>query len=70
MYPFRTRTALLSLPGAAEGDKSTCKSRKADARTRTGDPFITSFEPLSPAVISGHSRAEAAGLAMTHGDLR
>jgi hypothetical protein len=29
---------------------------RADARTRTGDPFITSDEPMSARVRSGHSR--------------
>jgi hypothetical protein len=39
-------------------DKTPCKyEQKADARTRTGDPFITSFEPLSPPVTSSHLRS-------------
>jgi hypothetical protein len=29
----------------------------ADARTRTGDPFITSFGPLSPPVTSSHFKS-------------
>jgi pimeloyl-ACP methyl ester carboxylesterase len=31
-----------------------CRGFRADARTRTGDPFITSFEPLSPPVTRSH----------------
>src|SRR5215211_6504046 len=34
---------------------------KADARTRTGDPFITSDGPLSASVRSGHSRPLSKG---------
>ena len=41
MYPFRTPITLSSLHGVVEGDKKSCKSDRADARTRTGDPFIT-----------------------------
>jgi hypothetical protein len=39
MYPFRTRKPCASVAGAEEVP---AKSPKADARTRTGDPFITS----------------------------
>src|SRR5215203_6169674 len=38
MYPFRTRESPRALPAQA---KVPCKSEEADARTRTGDPFIT-----------------------------
>ena len=33
-----------------------CKEAKADARTRTGDPFITSDEPMSASVRSSRLR--------------
>jgi hypothetical protein len=36
-----------------------CRSFRADARTRTEDPFITSFEPLSPPVTRSHLRSLA-----------
>jgi hypothetical protein len=39
MYPFRTRTPRASV---ASREKRPAKELKADARTRTGDPFITS----------------------------
>jgi hypothetical protein len=43
-----------------QGDKAEgpfpCKSEEADARTRTGDPFITSYRRLSRHAIVGHSR--------------
>ena len=52
--------------------RNSYKSWKADARTRTGDPFITSFGPLSPPVTRSQLRsllaAESFGLEMTHGD--
>jgi hypothetical protein len=35
---------------------SPCKSPRADARTRTGDPFITSDGAMSAPVRSSHSR--------------
>jgi hypothetical protein len=34
--------------------RNPCKSREADARTRTGDPFITSFGQLSAPVTGSH----------------
>jgi hypothetical protein len=44
--------------GRRPGPKNNpCKPGRADARTRTGDPFITSFEPLSPPVTSSHRRS-------------
>ena len=39
MYPFRTRKPQSALPLQA---KIPANRPKADARTRTGDPFITS----------------------------
>jgi hypothetical protein len=39
MYPFRTSDRRFAV---ANADESRCERRKADARTRTGDPFITS----------------------------
>jgi hypothetical protein len=39
MYPFRTRTPR---SGVADVEELPAKRLKADARTRTGDPFITS----------------------------
>ena len=38
MYPFRTRNAPSVLPGQTNVPAN---APKADARTRTGDPFIT-----------------------------
>ncbi len=38
MYPFRTRSPRFSVANAEE---TPAKAAKADARTRTGDPFIT-----------------------------
>jgi hypothetical protein len=50
--------------GAADGSpaerKARCKSKEVDARTRTGDPFITSYGPLSPSVTRSHLRSRAA----------
>jgi hypothetical protein len=40
--------------------RSKCLSSEADARTRTGDPFITSYGPLSPLVTMSHLRSRAA----------
>jgi hypothetical protein len=64
----RTVFAALRTPPVPRSRKP-CKS-KADARTRTGDPFITSFEPLSPPVTVSHPqvtpRAESSGLQATH----
>jgi hypothetical protein len=40
--------------------KDPANDSKADARTRTGDPFITSYGPLSPEVIASHLRSRAA----------
>jgi hypothetical protein len=34
--------------------RNPCKSRESDARTRTGDPFITSFGQLSAPVTGSH----------------
>ena len=49
-------------------------SKKADARTRTEDPFITSFEPLSPPVTRSQLKvtpcAGATRQKVTHGDWR
>ena len=39
MYPFRTR---LAVAAAAQLEESPANRAKADARTRTADPFITS----------------------------
>jgi hypothetical protein len=39
MYPFGTRGLHF---GVASAEESPAKEAKADARTRTGDPFITS----------------------------
>jgi hypothetical protein len=39
MYPFRTREPPSTV---AKAEKSPANEPKADARTRTGDPFITS----------------------------
>src|ERR671910_2702475 len=39
MYPFRTRTPAIR---GCDGEEIPAKEPKADARTRTGDPFITS----------------------------
>jgi hypothetical protein len=39
MYPFRTRKATVNVAGTEEVP---AKGPKADARIRTGDPFITS----------------------------
>ena len=39
MYPFRTRNRRSVLPAKK---KDPANDAKADARTRTGDPFITS----------------------------
>jgi hypothetical protein len=48
-------------PGAS---RSTCRSQKADARTRTGDPFITSFDqvpsPVVPSRAKPHESEESA----------
>ena len=60
MYLFRTPTALSSLLGVVKSDKSPCKWDEADARTRTEDPFITSFGPLSSRVTASHLRSRVA----------
>jgi hypothetical protein len=43
------------------GAQNPCTSQKADARTRTGDPFITSDEPMSAPVRSSRFRPLAKG---------
>jgi integrase len=55
-----SRTRFVPATGSkatAPGGKTPANPRKADARTRTGDPFITSFEPLSPPVTRSHLRS-------------
>jgi hypothetical protein len=54
MYPFLTRKLLFSVANAEEVP---AKGPKADARTRTGDPFITRERQVGTRV---HSRAGAA----------
>src|SRR5512132_3579381 len=53
MDPFRTREPPQTVARFANYP---CKSAKADARTRTGDPFITSDRPVSPQVRSSPLR--------------
>jgi hypothetical protein len=71
MHPFRTRKPPSTVASAEENP---AKEPKADARTRTGDPFITSDEPVSAPVRSSHSgplfRALSTGLERTGGDWR
>jgi hypothetical protein len=40
----------------AAGARKLLQTREADARTRTGDPFITSYGQLSLRVIASHLR--------------
>ena len=72
MYPFRTREPPSTV---AKAEESPASEPKADARTRTGDPFITSDEPMSAPVRSGHLRplseggsVDGGGLEMTEED--
>jgi hypothetical protein len=44
MYPFGTRTAVSTVATAKE---SPANNTKADARTRTADPFIRSVDQVS-----------------------
>jgi hypothetical protein len=69
MYPIRTRQPPRMLPRTTN---IPANGLKADARTRTGDPFITSYGPLSLSVIRSHLRSLAGspGLEMTHDDWR
>jgi hypothetical protein len=47
--------------GVAWPDKLPANRLEADARTRTGDPFITSDEPMSAPVRSSHLRPLSKG---------
>ena len=52
MYPFRTQTHPFSVASAEEVP---AKEPKADALTRTADPFITSEVLYQLSYVGGHS---------------
>ena len=65
-YPFRTRNAprgcQSGLQEAAPSDKTLQMREKADARTRTGDPFITRERRVRDGrPLCGHARHDLAG---------
>jgi len=41
---------------AIRSEKKSLQIERADARTRTGDPFITSVDQLSGGVVGGHEK--------------
>jgi hypothetical protein len=63
-----------TLTSAVGETANTLQMEKADARTRTGDPFITSYGQLSARVTASHLRRfvtpKSSGLEVTLGDPR